>query len=170
MKRIVVLFTAVVAASLFTVKGQDLKFAHINSQELVSAMPESDSAQAKLQAFERDLTDQMEQLQVEINKKYQDYMQKRESLSPALREAKEKEIQDLGQRFQEYQMAAQKDMRDLQARLMQPILEKAHNAIKKVGEVNGFIYVFDLSMGSVLYQSSKSTDIMPLVKKELGIK
>ena len=60
-------------------------------------------------------------------------------------------------------------MRDLQAKLMQPILEKAHKAITKVGETNGFVYVFDTSMGAVLYQSSKSTDILPMVKKELGI-
>ena len=78
-------------------------------------------------------------------------------------------MQDLGQRFQEYQAAAQKDIRDLQAKLMQPILEKAHNAIKKVGEDKGFVYVFDTSMGVLLYQSAKSTDILPLVKKELGI-
>lgn len=162
-----VVFALLVAR--FGVMGQELKFAHVNSQELIAAMPESDSAQKRLQAFEKDLTDQMEQLQVEINKKYQDYMQKRETLTTAVRETKEKEIQDLGQRFQEYQAAAQRDMRDLQTKLMQPILEKAHNAIKKVGEANGFIYVFDVSMGGVLYQSPKSTDILPLVKKELGI-
>ena len=166
-----VIFCALVAsfAMLSVAKGQDLKFAHINSQQLIEMMPESDSAQKMMQAFEKDLTDQMEQLQVEFNKKYQDYVQKRESLSPALRETREKELQDLGQRFQEYQAAAQKDIRDLQAKLMQPILEKAHNAIKKVGEEKGFVYVFDTSTGVLLYQSAKSTDILPLVKKELGI-
>ena len=155
-----VIFCALVAsfAMLSVAKSQDLKFAHINSQQLIEMMPESDSAQKMMQAFEKDLTDQMEQLQVEFNKKYQDYVQKRESLSPALRETRE-----------EYQAAAQKDIRDLQAKLMQPILEKAHNAIKKVGEEKGFVYVFDTSMGVLLYQSSKSTDILPLVKKELGI-
>lgn len=169
MKRTVFFVVVALMALQCVASGQELKFAHINSQELIAAMPESDSAQKRLQAFEKDLTDQMEQLQVEINKKYQDYMQKRESLSPALRDTKEKELQDLGQRFQEYQAAAQKDMRDLQAKLMQPILEKAHKAITKVGETNGFVYVFDTSMGAVLYQSSKSTDILPMVKKELGI-
>lgn len=169
MKKAVFCVVAALLLAQFGVNGQELKFAHVNSQELIAAMPESDSAQKRLQAFEKDLTDQMEQLQVEINKKYQDYMQKRETLSPAVRETKEKEIQDLGQRFQEYQAAAQRDMRDLQTKLMQPILEKAHSAIKKVGEANGFIYVFDVSMGGVLYQSPKSTDILPMVKKELGI-
>ena len=68
-----VIFCALVAsfAMLSVAKGQDLKFAHINSQQLIEMMPESDSAQKMMQAFEKDLTDQMEQLQVEFNKKYQ---------------------------------------------------------------------------------------------------
>lgn len=169
MKKTVFFVVAALLLAGMRANGQELKFAHINSQELIASMPESDSAQKRLQAFEKDLTDQMEQLQVEINRKYQDYLQKRESLSPAVRETKEKELQDLGQRFQEYQMAAQRDLRDLQTKLMQPILEKAHSAIKKVGETNGYVYVFDVSMGSVLYYSPKSTDILPMVKKELGI-
>ena len=39
---------------------------------------------------------------------------------------------------------------------MQPILEKANNAIKEVAEENGFIYIFDISRGNPVYFSDKS--------------
>ncbi len=146
------------------------KFAHIESQALLNSMPERDSAMAKLKTLEQELSDQMEQLQVELNKKYQDYMQKRETLTPSMRETKEKEITELQQRLQEYQVASERDFRDMQGKLMQPIVEKAQAAIRKVGKENGFLYVFDKSLGALLYESSESVDLLPMVQKELGIK
>ncbi|MFC2096669.1 OmpH family outer membrane protein [Bacteroidota bacterium] len=48
-------------------------------------------------------------------------------------------------------------------------MDKAQAAIEKVAKANGFTYVFDLGAGGLLYFSDQSIDILPLVKKELGI-
>lgn len=166
-----ILFLSVLLLSCGAALGQKAyKFAHVESQELIAAMPERDSAMTKLKAFEQELMEQMDQLQVEMNKKYQEYLQKRETLSPSMRDAKEKEINDLQQRLQEYQVAAQRDFQDMQGKLMKPIVDKAHEAIQKVAKANGYIYVFDKSAGSLLYVSEDSVDILEMVKKELGIK
>ena len=45
----------------------------------------------------------------------------------------------------------------------------ALNAIKEVGKENGFTYVFDLSAGGILYFADNTEDILPLVKKKLGL-
>ena len=50
---------------------------------------------------------------------------------------------------------------------MAPILEKARLAIEAVGKKNGFTYVFDASMGILLFENGEN--IMPLVKTELGL-
>jgi len=52
---------------------------------------------------------------------------------------------------------------------MKPIVDKANAAISKVAKANGFVYVFDVSTGAVAYFSDQSIDVLPLVKKELGI-
>ena len=52
---------------------------------------------------------------------------------------------------------------------MKPIVDKANATIQKVAKTNGFIYVFDISTGAVTYFSDQSIDILPLVKKELGL-
>ncbi len=58
----------------------------------------------------------------------------------------------------------------MQQVLMSPVIEKAQNAITKVAKENGLTYVFDLSAGSLIYYDDKgSVDLLPLVKKELGI-
>jgi outer membrane protein len=164
----------IMIAALFlcavSVGAQNLKFGHINSQELLMAMPERDSAESKLKKYAKDLQDQIETLQVEFNKKYQDYLQKKATFTDAIREVKEKELSDLQQRSQEFEQTAQQDYQRQQGELMKPIMEKADLAIKKIAKANAFTYVFDVSVGSVVYFSEQSVDILPLVKKELGIK
>jgi len=91
-------------------------------------------------------------------------------LTPAIRDAKEKELQDLQQRIQEFQTTAQEDYQKMQSDLFKPILDKANDAIKKVAKVNGFTYIYDIGTpGIVYYSDTMSIDITSLVKKELGI-
>lgn len=163
-----------VVGAIFSVAGvnvnaQNLKFGHINSQELLAAMPDRDSAEVKLKKYTETLQEQIEELQVEFNKKYQDYIQKRATFSDAIREMKEKELQEMQQRAQEFQQTAEQDYQRVQAETMKPIIEKADAAIKKVAKANNFTYVYDTSSGVILYFSEQSVDLMPLVKKELGI-
>lgn len=160
---------AIVSIAGVNATAQNLKFGHINSQELLAAMPERDSAEAKLKKYTEDLQNQIEELQVEFNKKYQDYVQKRATLSDAIREMKEKELQEMQQRAQEFQQTAEQDYQRYRTETMKPVIDKADAAIKKVAKANNFIYVFDVSEGVLLYYSEQSTDLMPLVKKELGI-
>jgi len=161
---IVALFLCVASVS-----AQNLKFGHINSQNLLMAMPERDSAEAKLKKYAKDLQDQIETLQVEFNKKYQDYIQKKATFTDAIREMKEKELSDLQQRSQEFEQTAQQDYQRQQSDLMKPIVDKANATIQKVAKANGFVYIFDVSTGAVAYFSDQSIDILPLVKKELGL-
>lgn len=167
------LLTTTLIALLMVTGGstiaQNLKFAHINSQELLSIMPERDTAEMKLQAYGQDLQDQIEELHVEYNNKVQNYMQRRETLSDAIREARERELTELQQRIQEFEGTAQQDFQRMQGELLRPLMEKADNAIKKVAEREGYTYVFDLSGGSVIYHSKASVDILSMVKKEMGI-
>lgn len=163
------LMIAALFLSAVSISAQNLKFGHINSQELLMAMPERDSAEAKLKKYAKDLQDQVETLQVEFNKKYQDYIQKKATFTDAIREMKEKELSDLQQRSQEFEQTAQQDYQKQQADLMKPIVDRANATIQKVAKANGFVYIFDVSTGAVAYFSDQSVDILPLVKKELGI-
>ncbi|MFO8021553.1 MAG: OmpH family outer membrane protein [Perlabentimonas sp.] len=169
MKRIL---TIICAVSLLAFTGSTFaqsKFAHINGQELLEVMPERDSAEVKLNAYGQDLSEQIEELHVEYNNKVNSYMQRRESLSDAIRESREKELSQLQQRIQEFESTAQQDYQRMQGEVMRPLMEKADKAIQAVAKREGYIYVFDLSAGSVVYFSDESVDIMPLVKKELGV-
>lgn len=144
------------------------KFGHINTQDLVSLMPDRDSAQKKLEVFAKELDANMETMQVELNKKYDAYLKERDNLNQLVRQTREGEINDFQQRIQAYQEQAQQEIQKKQSELMQPIITKAKKAIEDVGKENGFTIIYETS--AVQYMSSEVQDVLPLVKTKLGIK
>ena len=142
-----------------------VKLGHIESQRLIQAMPEWTEAQKKFQAqqdeVEKELTNLQEQFQTKMNDS--------KTYSDVIRTSKEQELQELRTRIQRFQETAMNELDKAQQSLMQPITEKAMNAIKEVAKENGYTYIFDLSAGPILYTSESSQDILPLVKKKLGI-
>lgn len=154
-----------------TAFGQSLKFGVINSQEVISKMPERDSAEAKLTKLRNELGSQIESLQVEYNQKLQAYVQGRDKMADLVKQNKEKELQDLQQRIQEYGQNAESELSKQQGALLKPIVEKITEAIKAVGKANGFAYIFDTAVPSLAYyDTTLAVDVLPLVVKQLGIK
>ena len=162
----VVLIIALLIGSV-SLKAQEIKYGHINSRELLTSMPESDSAQARIQKLASDYELQMEEMQVELNNKYDNYLQNRDTYTELIRQTKEADIQEMQQRIANFEQMAQQDLQAQQNEMMRPILEKANNAIREVAEENGFIYIFDIGSGNPVYWSEKSIDVMPLVITKL---
>lgn len=170
MKRFLkVTLLAVVLLTSANTFAQTLKLGHIDSSKLLAIMPERDAAQKQIETQAKEFETQMKAMQAEYQKLYQAYLGERETLSEALRADKEKEIMDKQNRMQQYDQFAQGAISKSKEDLLKPIFDKASKAIKDVGEENGFTYVIDLSTGVVLFNSSSSIDIMPLVKTKLGI-
>ena len=151
------------------VNAQNFKFGHINSQELLSIMPERDSAEATIQKYAMDLEGELEIMQVEYRNKLNDYLEKQDNLTPLVKQTKEQELNEFQSRIQDFTNSAQQELQKQEAQLIQPIIMKAEKAIKDVAKENGFTYIFDLSRGAVIYFSDQSEDILPLVKKKLGL-
>lgn len=163
----IVLIIALLIGSV-SLKAQELKFGHVNSRELLTSMPESDSAQTRIQKLASDYELQMEEMRVELNKKYDNYLQNQDTFSDLIRQTKEADLQEMQQRIANFEQMAQQDLQAQQNEMMRPILEKANKAIKEVAEENGFIYIFDIGSGNPVYWSEKSIDVLPLVKIKLG--
>jgi outer membrane protein len=145
------------------------KFGHVTSELLLQAMPEYDSAQAELAELQSHYELEIERIQVEINKKIEEFNQGEATMSDLIKEAKASEIQELQMRLQNFSQTAQQDLQQQGMRVIQPVMEKARAAIDEVAKEHGLIYVFDLSQGNPVYTSEESLDMVPLVKAKLGI-
>lgn len=146
------------------------KFGRINTQEIIVAMPETKEMQTNMEAYGKDLQNNIEAVNVELNTKYQDFQKNVNTMSEAIREVKTKELQELQDRLRDIQDAAQQDYQKKQNELLSPIIDKAKKAIDKVASLGGYLFVFDTSTGSLAYfNESQLTDLAPEVKKELNI-
>ncbi|MCQ2202910.1 MAG: OmpH family outer membrane protein [Bacteroidales bacterium] len=161
---------AAVAMVATAATAQDLKFAHVDTQALMSSLPEQQAAQATLQEEAKKLEDQLTVMNSDLQQKYEDYMAKRDSMPDLIRATKEKEIQDANQRIMSYQQMAQQSLSQKEQQLLMPIIEKVQNALNEVGKENGFVYIFDISSQVILYHSEQSVDAAPLVRAKLGVK
>lgn len=168
------LTTLIVLTFLFagnTLNAQSTKIGHINMQELIAAMPESDSAQVNLQKMAKEMEANYQQMQVEYNKKFEDYNKNSKTYNDLIKSTKESELRDLNKRMQDFQTAAQQKLQEQNQKLLKPILEKVNKAVADVGREYKFTYIFDAPpQGVVVFIGADATDVMPLAKKKLGLK
>ena len=145
------------------------KFGHITAELLLQEMPEYDSAQVKLKDLNTSYELEIERIQVEINKKIEEFQQTEATMSQLIKEAKASEIQEMQQRLQNFAQTAQQDLQQQQMAFLQPVMDKARKAIEEVAKEHGLLYVFDMSQGNPVYASEESMDMLPLVKTKLGL-
>ena len=168
-KSLILLFAAVFAFGTSAMAQKTIKLGHINSSELMQIMPGKDSAQAAFEAEVKVLEGELSAMQEELQKKYTDYQERKSQMTELIRTTKEQELNDLNQRIQVYQQNAQQKLQEKEKELLQPIIDRAKQAIADVAKENGYSYIFDTSAGTLLYQQD-SDDIFSLVKKKLGLK
>ena len=106
----------------------------------------------------------------EYNAKIKEYQEKQATMPESIKQARQSEISDIEQRIASTRQAAQTDLQKKQQELFTPVVDKVKKAINEVGVEGNYTYIFDLSTQSIIYQSPKSNDITPLVKKKLGLK
>ena len=167
--------TLAVALMMCATVASAQKFGRVDLAAIVPNMPEFKEAQTNLEAYGLDLQNQLEQIQVEFNQKYAEYEKNRATYTDTIRQMKESELQQLQQRFQEFQQIAQQDIQQKEAELMEPIYNKANEAVKAVAEAGGYMAIFSTagdmatSAGLAYFDPAALTDITAEVKKGLGI-
>jgi outer membrane protein len=155
--------------SLFALSASAQKLAHINLDSLLRSMPESDTARKIGQSHYQMLESEVESMQKEYQSKVQDYQAHQATYTELIKNTKQQEIQDMGQRIQAFQSSAQSDLQKFNDSITRPIINKAKKAITEVAKEHQYKYVFDTSSGVVLY-SEDSDDIYALVADKVGVK
>lgn len=151
------------------------KIGHINSGELLQAMPEVKSADEAFEAFRVSKLNELEEMEKERQAKISVYQDKYKTLSEANKDALGQELETLGQDIQamgerigELDQKAQEELGRKREELYQPILAKAEVAVQAVAKAEGFAYVFDTQNQALVFFDG-GIDITPLVKTKLGI-
>ena len=131
-------------------------------------MPETSDADKAIQEYSQMLETQLQAMYGEYQTKAGEFQTNEGLMTDIVKEAKIKEIQDLELRIQQFQQTSQESIQQKRNEVLSPLLEKAQNAINEVAKEQKYTYIFDISLGSIVY-GEESRDIMPLVKSKLGI-
>ena len=171
MNRILKVFFLCVAFFAFSgVASAQIKIAHVNTNEVMNAMPEKTKAEKDLENYYNELQEQLKTMYTEYQNKLQDYQANAETMSNLVKQSKEKELVDLESRITAFQANAENEFDAKRAELLAPLLEKIQNAINAVGKEKGFTYILDVATGTTVYIGTDATDVTKDVKSKLGIK
>lgn len=149
--------------------AQAQKFGHVNTQEIIQAMPEFTTARTEMDKLTQQYEADLKQMQDELQKKAEAFDKEQATLPDNIKQRRNQELQDMytkiQQSFQDNQQALQK----ASGEKMQAIQTKVLDAIKSVGSAGNFTYIVE--MGSLPYISTTlSTDVTAQVKAKLGLK
>ena len=167
MKKIIL--CAICAICGFTTANAQ-KFGHVNSQEVIQAMPEFAKARTDIEALTKQYEADLKSMQEELQKKGEAFEKEEATLPENIKQRRNQELQDLYQRIQQTYQDNQQALAKAQQEKMQAITTKVLDAIKAVGQEGGYVYVMDMGAGIPYISTTLSTDVTAQVKAKLGLK
>jgi outer membrane protein len=144
------------------------KIGYISFNELLSSMPEFKKADTTLAVFRSTLEQQFDAYQKEYSDQQGILNSKDTSKFTQIQlGVKRQNLLDMLSKIQGYNQQASQLLEQKRQEILAPIQKKADNAIQVVAKENGYVYILEKE---TLHTFPLSDDILPLVKKKLGIK
>lgn len=148
-----------------------VKVAFVNGRELLNQAPGRTEAQTTLDREVAGFDAYAKRQGDTVTARQRKYQQEEASLSPAVREQRQKEITDLIEKYQRTRDSLENLVQRRQADLFQPILDLVNKVLADVRAEEGYSIIFDISAaggGIVAYDKNLDiTDkILPRVKRQ----
>jgi len=163
--------TLLLAAALFigatSFMQAQTTVAHINTQELIQAMPAMKAAQAEMEKLGATYEADIKASITEYQNKMKLYEAEASTKTDEENQKRIAEVQTMQQNIQAFQADAQQQMQKKEVDLLKPITEQAKAAILKVARAQGIKYVLDSTQGGGVIMAD-GKDLLNDVKKELG--
>ena len=155
---------AVVAVIGMQTANAQAKTAHVDVNEITTKMPSILEARKQLEKLNESYSKDYKTLVEEYQAKAKKYDAEAGTVSDAVNQTRQQEMQDMAKRISDFQETAQTELQKKEGELMKPLIDKIKASISKVGKAKGYQYVLDAS-GLLL---ADGPDITADVKKDLG--
>lgn len=159
MKRIILVLVLVLAAAAAHAQS---KIGHINSEAIMQALPEAIDAQKSLDALVAQWEAELQKMQAEWKRKFDDYDKKKLILTDQVRADAEKELRDLDQAIADYRTKKFGQNGELflkQNEVMKPIQNKIFKVLEEIARDDGYDYIFDRSGEILLLYANDKRDL-----------
>ena len=121
------------------------KIGHVDSQKLLDTLPSRDIAIKKLDSMKTAGMQELQLMDADFQKAYQDYMTNQASKSPAERQIIEGRLMQKQQMLEATQASLEEGLAIMSEELNKPILDRVEKAIEIVADRKKLNYVIDVS-------------------------
>lgn len=147
------------------------KFAYVDSDYILSNIPEYGDAQEELNALSTKWQNEVKALYDKVSEMYQKYQTEMVLLSEDQKRAREQEIINKEQEAKNLQMnyfGSEGQLYQKRTELVEPIQEKIYTALTELAQTKGYTFVFDLASGTSILYASDKVDISDDVLDQLS--
>jgi len=148
-----------------------LKVGYVNSQQVMEKFKDALDVRKQLAELNTQWEDEARDMQKQIQKLQEELESQSLLLSDQRKQEKVQQIQTLGQQYQLFlqtKWGQQGEGVKKEVELLQPVYEKINAAIKKIGQAEGYQYIFDVVAGNILYASDDQPDLTEKLLVELN--
>ena len=168
MKKLIV--CAICAICGFTAANAQAKFGHVNTQEIIQAMPEYTTAKAEIDKLTSQYEADLKAMQDELQKKADAFDKEQATLPDNIKQRRQTELQEMYQKIQQSYQDNQQALQKASSEKMQAITAKVLDAIKAVGQAGDYVIINEINAGIPYISTTLSTDVTAQVKTKLGLK
>lgn len=168
-----ILTAAIVLCGIFSSYAQigGQKFAYVDSDYILSNIPEYGDAQEELNALSTKWQNEVKAIMDKVSEMYQKYQTEMVLLSEDQKRAREQEIINKEQEAKQLQMqyfGSEGTLYQKRTELVQPIQEKIYTALNELSQTKGYSFVFDIASGTSILYASDKVDISDDVLDQLS--
>lgn len=164
------LISILAISMLLSIAANAQKFGYINSQQLIQQIPQVKEANAQLETSKAQYEKLGQDKVAALQTKYAalERKQAQGEIAPKQLEVEAAGLETERNDIAKFQQDIQQKLVDQSENLLKPIRDKIQAAIDAVAKENGYTYIFDQSMGIILY-ADEAADVSAQVKAKLGL-
>ncbi|NUM31756.1 MAG: OmpH family outer membrane protein [Bacteroidetes bacterium] len=148
------------------------KFAYVDTEYILSLLPEYKSAQKKLDELAEQWQKEIDKKYDDIDKMYKEYQAEKVLLTAEQQKQREDEIitkEKEAKKFQQDKFGYEGELFKKRQELVKPIQDKIFEAIQKLAKDEGFDFIFDKSSDMTMLFSNAKYDKSDNVLSSLGV-
>lgn len=170
MKRILITFIALVAISI---SGYTQKYAFVDTEYILGNIPAYKAAQEQLDQLSSQYQKELEKMQADLEKMYNDFRAESVLLSDDMKRkredvivTKEKEYKNLQQKY----FGMDGELYKKRQGLVKPIQDDIFNAVKELATAGNYAVIFDKSGSLTMLYTDPKFNLSDQVLEKLGYK
>ena len=171
MKKSLLVVACILLVGIQPAFGQT-KVGHVSTEAIMKQLPDAQDAQKQLDALTAGWQDELNKMQEDWKKRYDDYDKKKLIMTDQRRADSERELRELDQKmadFRNQKFGQNGELFAKQNELMKPVQDRVFKAIQDVAVEEGLDYVFDKSGEILLMYANPKLDLTNKVLEKLKV-